>query len=125
MIQGDRVREALSSKEAHDIYIVLIIILTACGSFGLGRLSKQESKKEPVTIEYADGKHVEQTASSISSLESETPESNQKVFASKKGKKYYFLSCSGISAIKKENLISFSSPEEATRSGYSKSSTCK
>lgn len=125
MIQGDRVREALNSREAHDVYIVLIIILTALGSFGLGRLSKEKSLKEPVSIEYADGKPVEQVANTISSLESETPESNQKVFASKKGKKYYFSSCSGVSAIKKENIISFSSPQEAIKSGYSKSSTCK
>ena len=34
-----------------DLYLVLIIILVAFGSFGLGRLSKIEGSKTPIRIE--------------------------------------------------------------------------
>lgn len=47
------------------------------------------------------------------------------VFASKNGTKYYFKNCSGLSRIKQENLISFDSEKEAIESGFEKAKTCK
>lgn len=61
------------------------------------------------------------------SVYSLNPESNQnnsfKIYASKKGKKYYFSNCK--SSIKEENKIYFNSEKEAQDAGYFLSKSCK
>ena len=47
------------------------------------------------------------------------------VLASKHGKKYYYLWCSGINNISFKNRIYFKDKTEAERVGYTLSSTCK
>ena len=109
-----------------DIFIVLIITLTAFISFGLGRLSSLWDKKIPITVEGAS------IAGAAMSRESETPTgsleistSAQMFVASKNGTKYHFPWCPGARSIKEENKIWFSSAEEAKKSGYVPASNCK
>src|SRR3989344_7821310 len=107
-----------------DLFLGLIIVLVAFGSFGLGRLSKIESTKTPIRIENepesADSRlgrridstftasvagnkaptNVDQSASAIGSAV------NQLV-GSKNGKKYYYPWCSGVSRISEANLLHF------------------
>ena len=40
----------ISRENLEDVVIVLIIILIGIGSFGLGRLSVENAKKEPLQI---------------------------------------------------------------------------
>jgi hypothetical protein len=60
----------------------------------------------------------------ISNLQSDQPQERRYV-ASKNGKMYYSLGCSGAKRIKKENEVWFSTSLDAEKSGYTRSSTCK
>jgi len=46
------------------------------------------------------------------------------ILASRYGTRYYFKDCPGLSKIKKENLISFTSAGEAKEAGYLPSKSC-
>lgn len=132
-----KVKHFFSSDEAHDLYIVLIIILVAFSSFGLGRLSKVEEGGESITIEYplelqragaysatsstqnASGAYLEDQMS-----KSTTTGENSFV-ASKNGSKYHYPWCSGAKQMKEENKIWFATREEAEAAGYTKALNCK
>lgn len=113
-----------------DLFMALIIILVALGSFGLGRLSKIEGSKVPVKFENATEsqsldiqnktKENQQSASAIGSLKS-----GGELVGSKNGTKYYYSWCAGVKKISPANLIHFSSKAEAEVRGYTASATCK
>lgn len=111
-----------------DLVISLTIILVAFLSFGLGRLSKIEENKIPITIENIGASVLR--AQSTQSL-SKTPQFGDLVsklgtiVASKNGTKYHFPWCSGALRIKDENKIWFESEDEAKKAGYGPASNCK
>lgn len=113
-----------------DIFLGLIVILVAFGSFGLGRLSKIEGVKTPIRIEGAPGAAIsmskegilQQNTTQAASIMDTQP--NQLV-ASKSGKKYYYAWCTGVQKIAEANRIYFTSKTEAEARGYAASATCK
>jgi hypothetical protein len=121
----------IKDKTGIDKYTLLylcIIIVVALSSFGLGRLSTNNDKfvkenntfrKEESLIYNNFGKKDE-----IKNINLNT-ESEKKFVASKNGEMYYNVNCSGVSRIKLENMVWFGSKEEAEKSGYKLSSTCK
>ena len=117
-----------------DLFLGLVIVLVAFGSFGLGRLSKIEGAKTPIRIENAP----EVTADTFKPLDGAKKVSNNiaqtaniigattgQLVASKSGKKYYYPWCTGVQKIKEENRIYFASKTEAEARGYTPSATCK
>lgn len=115
-----------------DLFLGLIIILVAFGSFGLGRLSKIEGAKTPIRFE----NKPEITSSTFVSLSStvapvvvsqipQSGDSASQLVGSKNGTKYYYPWCTGVSKISPENLIYFTSKTEAETRGYTASATCK
>lgn len=54
-----------------------------------------------------------------------SPESDQKIVASKNGKRYYFPHCSGVKRIKEANKIYFISENEAKDRGLTLASGCR
>jgi len=127
----------LESETAHNVYIVLIIILVAFGSFGLGRLSKIEEGREPVTIEYPTQFQQAGASSAFNYPENsnqqtlETDENASAALttgnfvASKNGTRYYYPWCSTVKRIKEENKIWFATRGEAESAGYTKALNCK
>ena len=133
----------MQSEAAHDLYIVLIIILVAFSSFGLGRLSKIEEGREPITIEYPSGFQevgLPAQAGAYSALSSTQIDSNdylegqtspsatmgEKAFVgSRNSDKYHFPWCSGAKRIKEDNKIWFATREEAKAAGYTPAANCK
>jgi len=113
-----KVKEKIKPYE-NDAILILIIVLVALISFGLGRLSKIREGKAPITIENATG--------NISASQGEFVAGNEaKLFvASKNGAKYHYPWCSGAQNIKEENKIWFSSKKEAEKSGYAPAGNCK
>lgn len=117
-----------------DIFLGLIVILVAFGSFGLGRLSKIEGSKAPVRIEnsvefpqnstsQALNKEISgQGASIISSIPNGT---EGQLVGSSGGTKYHFPWCSGAKTISEANKIYFTSKEDAESRGYTPASNCK
>ena len=108
-----------------------IIILVGLSSFGLGRLSVLNiSSEEDIKLENTNdyivkeeiGKRVK-VESSIDNVESNFKE--RKYLASKNGKLYYTVSCSGASRIREENKVWFATSTEAEKAGYSLSVSCK
>ena len=95
------------------IYL-LIIIGVGVSSFGLGRLSINNKPREDANIAITETKNL---------LESQPTE--KRYVASKNGKMYYSLGCSGAKRIKLENEIWFNTKEDAEKSGYTLSTTCK
>lgn len=114
-----------------DIFIVLVIILVALISFGLGRLSKIRENKVPVTIENLGASMINSQGNSvqndqdIKSNQIQINSSQGILVGSKNGTKYHFPWCSGAQRIKEENKIWFSSKEEAEKAGYTPAANCK
>lgn len=121
-----------------DIFVVLIIILTAFISFGLGRLSSLQDKKVPITIENAvsvlnngggedleNSQTLEENSNVALTREAFIKPGELNFVASKNGTKYYFPWCGGVKTIKSENKIWFSSREEAEKAGYAPAKNCK
>lgn len=112
----------------------VVILLVGTASFGLGRISAIEDRKEPVKIEnlplqahissaFADNKQ------NSSNENSQNGESYLKeggfLIASKSGGKYHFPWCSGAKRILEENKVYFLSVEEARTAGYEPAANCK
>ena len=103
-----------------DLFLGLIIILVAFGSFGLGRLSKIEDSKIPVRFE-----NVPTATTRDMLVASATNAVNNQLVGSKNGTKYYYSWCSGVQKISQSNLIYFTSKTDAETRGYTPSATCK
>lgn len=117
-----------------DLFLGLIIILVAFGSFGLGRLSKIEGAKTPIRIENGpvvtpetfmapeagDGvsANIDQSASVLGAT-------TEQLVGSKSGKKYHYPWCSGASRIAEANRVYFTSKADAEAQGYTPASNCK
>ena len=133
----EKIKQFVDSERGRDILTVIIVILVGLGSFGLGRLSK-ENTTSGIKIEYPD-QAINQEANVISSEESSSLLQNTKTsqtiqnsnsvgknfFASNRGSKYYSLGCSGGKTIKQENRVYFTTREEAEKAGYELSSSCR
>lgn len=114
-----------------DLFLGLIIILVAFGSFGLGRLSKIEGTKTPIRIENAPTITADTFSTSTQADTKNTPlvldtktQGNQLV-ASKSGTKYYYPWCTGVQKIAEANRVYFTSKADADARGYTPSATCK
>ena len=115
------------------IFTTLIIILVSFSSFGLGRLSKIEENKKPLSI-YDNIARADNLASIITTESKEPVEvqppqlglvAGGKYIASKNSDKYHAPWWSGAQRINEENKIWFDSKEEAERAGYTPASNCK
>src|SRR3989344_8528630 len=78
-----------------DLFLGLVIILTAFGSFGLGRLSRIEGARTPIRIENAPKITEETFTQKATVVDAISPtlvgnDSGQLV-GSKNGKKYYYV----------------------------------
>jgi hypothetical protein len=106
--------------------MVLVIILVALLSFGIGRLSGA-GNRGLVQIKY--DKSLDQSASVISSTTQSKGElappnvSAGGVFASSKGKRYYYPWCK--STVSESNKITFNTAQIAESAGYTLATNCK
>lgn len=107
------------------ILFLFIIVVVGVSSFGLGRLSLNNNfnnKKSNIVIEEGEIDKVNTT--SRDSISTNKLQEGRYV-ASKNGKMYYSVGCSGAKRIKPENEIWFNTKEEAEKAGYELSSLCK
>lgn len=111
----------------NELILGLVIILVALTGFGLGRLSKLEERKLPITVEKITvSADLIGGAGEVNNLGvSGTTIQQGDLVASKNGTKYHYLWCPGSSTIKEENKIYFSSKEEAENAGYKPAVNCK
>lgn len=112
-----------SAENPQDYFILILIILVAFASFGLGRLSTIKKQEDmPIVFE----RSLPAAALGAQNTLSETPQTQSgSLVASKNGTKYHFPWCSGAQRIKKENEIWFDSSESARKAGYTPAANCK
>ncbi len=116
-----------------DLFLGLIIVLVAFGSFGLGRLSKIEDAKTLIQIENVLEITTETLTKPIKTGEGQiaTPPpamsstSESTLVGSKTGKKYHYTWCSGAQRIAEANRVYFSSKADAETRGYTPAANCK
>lgn len=129
---SEAVKAGEGRSKWRDYFYVAVVVLVALLGFGLGRLSKIEAKKTPITIEYPDvegetaqndlktgGNGQNGEVVSLGKSASSSP-----IVASKNGTKYYFAWCSGASRITAKNKVYFNTAELAEKAGFSKASNC-
>ena len=115
------------------IFTMLIIILIAFSSFGLGRLSIIEESKVPISVRNNQNSNlatisettIGDSSKSVGIVSPQILPNGGKYVASKNSDKYHAPWCSGAQRIKEENKIWFNTKEEAEQAGYTPASNCK
>lgn len=105
-----KINRELNSYELVSIFITLLII-----SLFLIYKIKEQNKlliKDNIIYEKSNYSFLKNNKNTI-----------KYIYASKRGKKYYFFNCK--STIKEENKTFFNTEEEALKAGYTLSKTCK
>ena len=127
--------KALISQLPADTFIVLVLILSASASFGLGYLT---GKDAPGLGGQGSGIWVENLigASSAAAADLSAPrpapvtqatlsaQSNGAYVASRTGKKYYLATCSSAKRITDANKVTFATKAEAEAKGYTPAANC-
>lgn len=118
-----KISDGVKALVKEDLYFYTgLIILVAVLSFGLGRLSMQQTEyanKQPQVVLTA------QPAAVVApTLETKTSAEMGQLVASKKGTKYHLLTCPGAKQISEENKIYFNSEAEAAALGYAPAANC-
>ncbi len=110
------------------IMCLFVLVLVAVSSFGLGRLSTY-SKNSPDSV--SDNESIQVVKSEIGKsgeaqiLDEGDTQEKKMYIASKNGKLYYSIGCSGAKRISEKNAIWFASAKDAEKAGYSIASSCK
>lgn len=107
---------------------LLVIVLVGLSSFGLGRLSISGIENEnTLKLENENVSIVKKEIGNSAIVESDkaNPLKEKMYVASKNGKLYYGATCSGAKRIAPKNEVWFASREDAEKSGYELSSSCK
>ncbi len=109
----DKIKQLLADR---DIFTVVLLILVATASFGLGRQSIIESNTEQTA--------TVQAATEKSGVVENTINEDIYYVASKNGAAYHLPFCSGAKRISEKNKITFQSKEEAEAAGYRPAANC-
>ena len=117
------------------ILYFLIIIGVGIASFGLGQLSVSISSNNNETSniikENQNTNSLNNSSSEIKIIDTNkniisTETIGEKMYvASKNGKLYYPVNCSGANRIKEENKVWFATTTDAEKSGFAYASSCK
>ncbi len=113
------------------IMCLLVIIGVGIASFFLGRLSIVDNNiNTDYGVKIIDTRDQQASIAKIEAdqiVDNDSPEiaKEKRYVASKSGKLYYSLGCSGVKRIAEKNMIWFSTKEEAEKSGFEFSSSCK
>lgn len=114
--------EKLKSWLADDtLFIALLLVFIAVGSFGLGRQSVLERVTSVPTERSREIEIIQNTLPASPTLTQE----GREVVASKSGTKYHLPSCPGAKQIKEANLIRFAAIELAEAAGYTPAANCE
>lgn len=104
------------------VFFVAALILTGTLGFGLGRLSRIESAREPVRIT-TPGAAAIGAVETVAKLDAKSISGSY--IASRNGTKYYRPWCGGVSRIKEENKVYFATKEEAEQAGLTPAANCQ
>ena len=124
----DKIKSKFGIDNTTILYLC-IIVGVGISSFGLGRLSVNDRIVKGNDIRVLNDNQSlsgdQNNSLSENSITQSEGQREKRYVASKNGKMYYSLGCSGAKRIKPENEVWFSTSEEAEKSGYQLSSMCK
>ena len=126
VFEAENSNNATFKMKLDDIFISLVIIFVALGSFGLGRLSTQTDITDSGILLSKPNESIISNTASVKQMNT-TPAVQQggQLVASKNGTKYHFPWCSGAKRMLEENKIWFASIAEARAGGYEPAANCK
>ena len=101
------------------VYTVLIVILLASASFGLGRLSAGDASRVPVRV--VDGHNGDISAP----LNEKKVVPEPSLVADTDGNNYYFLWCDGAARIKENRRRYFTTMAAAAAAGFEPAGECE
>lgn len=104
----------LGKRHGQEVVLVLVIALVGVGGYLIGKTESFPETEARISAEWVDSLAVAGEA-----------DKDMRVVASSKGSKYYFLGCSGAKAIREQNRVTFTSPEEAEAKGYTQAAGCE
>ncbi len=115
--------------EDQNVYLVLLLIVVAFLSYGLGRLSKIEEARIPVEIQNIEAVNELSTGVNEAALTASANEADQALpqsqyVGSVNSDKYHLPWCSGAKRIAEANQVWFASKEEAEAQGYQPAGNC-
>lgn len=105
----------IGKRYVRDVVLLLTIVVVGVGGYLIGR-TEPVQPKGGISIQ---AERVDTLASAGEALKDMT------VVASSRGSKYYFLACLGAKTMNPSNKITFTSPEEAEKQGYTQASGCE
>lgn len=111
---SNKIKKLVKNNES-DILLVIGIVLIALIAFGAGRLTAPESSREQIIFNEAPA--------SISEAIIQEQGTDDQVFEGKfvgssKSDKYHWPDCQWAKRIAEENMVWFSSEQEAQKAGY-------
>jgi len=129
---GQKSKSIGATLEKREVFTMLLLILVAVASFGLGRLSASNTAKggirlqEPLTGKLEGNTGVSDTTGVVplGAAVGTMGTTQGKFVASKSGTKYHYPWCSGAKRIKEENKVWFNTVEEARKAGYTPAANC-
>jgi len=123
-----KIKFLLGLLDRRDVYMAILIVLTAIVAYILGILSGQSTEGVPVTVSNSASAVL---ANQVVPSGSKTPVSTATVsadkgvyVASKSGTKYHLPTCPGAQRIIETNKIWFTSKAEAEKAGYTPAANC-
>jgi len=123
----DKIKSKTGIDNMTFVYL-LIIVGVGISSFGLGRLSVSDNsttKDNNMPIKQLEGSTEGLNTKDGNTLITQVNGAEKRYVASKNGKMYYSIGCSGANRIKPENEVWFATKEQAEKSGYALASACK
>ncbi len=105
-------------------FFIIILIFMSTLSFFLGKLSVINTPPTEKRNETIITKNTNLNTTNQTNISKKTKNEIQ-VIASKKGKTYYYLWCTGYNRIKKSNQKIFKNEEEAKKNGLRLAKNCK
>lgn len=123
---GQKFKDFLRSFENSDLALLLVIVLVAFASFGLGRLSHENNSSFGIQVGERELPTVPASVYSVLQKRGVSQEDVDVILvASRNSDKYHYTWCSGAERITEENKIYFLSIEEAREAGYTAAQNCK
>ncbi len=123
------IADVLRSRKAHNVALVVLVVLVATSAFGLGRLSRSPREAEPVVLRESTLPRVVREGEMQPDMRASVSDAvflkSGEYVASKSGKVYHLPWCAGAQRISEKNKVWFKTKEEAEAAGYRPAQNCK
>lgn len=137
---GKKIKAFTDILSTRDVVVLAVLLSSSFSSFALGRMSVLVEKTNSIgfatsttyskplsdpKIGFAGLNFNTEMQNTSGEVKGASTSTDKTLVASKNGKKYYFLWCSGANRISKQNAVYFKTKTEAENAGYTLAASCK